>query len=210
MPDWSAFIGERLGRDAESAVVSELASHLEEVYEEARARGSSHAASIERALQEVKDWRVLATQIRLAKGEDPMRRRIRSFWLPALFTLVGASASLAACLFFRLKPHYVVVEKACLLCYWWWLATLPIFGAAGAYSSLRGEGTPWTRLAASLSPSLFIVTVMCVILATGGLDLLRDVGFDGAINWVLIPGLASMLGALPFIFQSKPAKARVL
>jgi len=208
MPDWNALICERIGYVFEAAVVSELAVHLEEVYEEARAQGLSHTASKERALQEVGDWHVLATQIRLAKGEDFMNRRIRSLWVPALVTFFGASGSLAACQFFGLQPHYVLLGNAWVSVYWWWLATLPIFGAVGAYLSLRSDGSPSARVAASLSPSLFVLTVMCVILAIGGLDLLRCLGVGlGAVGWVVIPGIASLVGALPFLLQSKPTKA---
>ncbi|HLV86948.1 MAG TPA: hypothetical protein VKV39_08240 [Candidatus Sulfotelmatobacter sp.] len=218
MPDWNELIRERLGCEAEGAVISELASHLEEVYEQARAQGLNQAASEERASQEVSDWRVLAAQIRRAKGGNFMKRRIRSFWLPALFTLVGSAGTLAAGLFFRLRPHLYVLRdyslhgagwQAEFFLHWWWLATLPIFGAMGAYLSLRADGTPWDRLAASLSPSLFVLTVMCVILAIGGSDLLQHLGFAlGTVEWVVIPGIASLLGAMPLIFQSRPSKAR--
>jgi len=220
MPDWKVLIRGRLGYHADAAVVTELASHLEEVYETARAQGLSQASSNERALQEVGDWRVLAARIRRAKGDDLMKRRICSFWLPALFTLVGASGSFVACQVFRLRPHLYVLRDyglhgaiwtVELVLYWWWLAMLAVFGAIGAYLSMRSGGNLWDRLAASLSPSLFVITVMCVIFAIGGHDLLQHLGVGlGAVEWVVIPGGASLLGALPFLFQAKPAQARVL
>jgi hypothetical protein len=220
MPEWEALVRERIGCKAEAEVVSELASHLEEVYDAAMARGMNGTASQERALQEVPDWHVLALEISRVKGGNCMKRRIRCFWLPALFTLIGAGVCFEACQFFRLRPHLYVLRdyglrgavwQAELVLNWWWLATLSILGAAGAYLSSRGGGTFWDRLAASLSPSLFVITVMCVILAIGGYDLLQHFGVGlGMVEWVVIPGAASLLGALPFLFQAKPAQARVL
>lgn len=212
MPDWNAFIRQLLGCEAEAAVVSELAAHLEEVCEEAREQGLTPTVAIERALQEVSDWRLLAAQIRRAKGEDFMNRRTHSLWVPALVTFFGASVSLATCQFFGLQPHMVWLGKAWVWLYWWWLATLPVFGAVGAYLSRRAHGTLPARLAASLFPSLIMLVVLCIILPWGlaidGFDFLRLVGFGlGAITWVVIPGIASLLGALPFLFQLKPAKA---
>ena len=46
-PHWNAFIRERLGREADAAVVAELSAHLEEVYEDARAEGLNQAAAID-------------------------------------------------------------------------------------------------------------------------------------------------------------------
>ena len=212
MPDWNAFIRERLGYRAEPTLISELAAHLEEVHEEARAQGLSPAASIDRASRQVGDWRVLGAQIRRAKGERFMNPRTRSLWLPALVTFFGASVSLATCQFFGLQPHLVWIGKAWVWLYWWWLGTLPIFAAVGAYLSRRAHGAPLARLAAGLFPSLIMLVVLCVILPLGlaidGFDFLRLVGFGlGALNWIVIPGIASLLGALPFLFQSKSAEA---
>jgi hypothetical protein len=77
--------------------------------------------------------------------------------LPALITLFGASASLAAIQFLRLQPRFVWVEGGGMTFYWQWLATLPLFGAAGAYLSQRAEGGSVTRLLAGLSPAIILL-----------------------------------------------------
>ena len=141
-----------------------------------------------------------------------MNRRTHTLWIPALITFFGASLSLAVCQFFGPQPHIVSIGKAWFWLYWWWLATLPIFGAVGAYLSRRAHGTPFARLAAGLFPSLVMFVVLCVLFPWGlvidGFDFLRLVGFGlGALNWIVIPGIASLLGALPFLFESNPAKA---
>ena len=212
MRNWKAFIREHLGSGASEEVVSELAAHLEEVYEQAQARGMNEAASTKFVLQEVDDWRILAARIRHAKEGDYMNHRTKSLWLPALATFLGASVSLMVCQFFGLQPHTVWIGKVGMSLYWAWLATLPIFGATGAHLSLRAQGCVSARLAAGLSPALIMLIVMCVILPWGlaidGFDFFRLVGFGlGVVNWVVIPAVALLLGALPFVSQPEPAKA---
>jgi hypothetical protein len=87
--------------------------------------------------------------------------------LPALITLFGASASLAAIQFLRLQPRFVWVEGGGMTFYWQWLATLPLFGAAGAYLSQRAEGGSVTRLLAGLSPAIILLIVMSLNLPWG-------------------------------------------
>jgi len=207
MPDWKEIVGERLGSRADAQAVSELAAHLEEVYEEMRARGVSGAAAAEFALQEVQDWRVFAIAIRRAREGNSMNYRTKSLWLPALATFFGASISLMVCQFFGLEPHMVWIGKIGLTLYWVWLATLPLFGAIGALLSRRASGLISARLAAGLSPALIMLAVLCVILPWGmaidGFDFFRLVGFGlGAVNWVVLPACALALGALPFLAET--------
>ena len=87
--------------------------------------------------------------------------------------------------------------------YWPWLATLPIFGAIGAYISQRAQGLTPARFAAALSPALVMLIVMLLVLPFGlamdGVHFLRLVSFGiGLINWVVVPALALLTGALPF------------
>lgn len=213
MPDWNVFVRRGLGPGADEDVVSELAMHLEEVYEQARARGFDETSSIEFASQEVENWRVLESAIRRAKSEENMmNHRTRSLWLPALATFFGASVSLALCQFFGLKPHMVWVGRMGISLDWLWLVTLPIFGAAGAHLSRRANGPVLARLAAGLFPSIIMLIVMFVVLPWGlvidGFDFFRLVGFGlGVVNWVVIPAIALLLGALPFLSQATPANA---
>jgi hypothetical protein len=189
-------------------VVCELASHLEEIYEEARSRGLSDAAALEQTLQEVEDWHVLAREISCVK-EDRMNCRTKGLWLPALITLLGTSAALALSQYPRMGPRLVWIGGWAITLYWTWLATLPAFGALGAYLSRRAETTAKVRLVASLSPALVMLIVMCIILPFGlaidGFHFFRLVGFGlGLINWVAIPGLALLAGAAPFLGTTLP------
>jgi len=210
MRDWKELVKERLAvqglpESDEEEVIAELAAHLEEAYEDARLRGLTEGIAVEAALQGVEDWHVLAANICRAKAqEDSMNHRTRSLWLPALVALLGASVSLMLTQFLGMQPHLVWIGRMGMTFYWPWLATLPFFGAVGAYLSQCAQGATRARLAAGLSPALIMLIVMCLILPWGllidGLDFFRLVSFGlGLANWVVIPGVALLVGALPFL-----------
>lgn len=199
------FEGCDLPRQVRDEVTAELAAHLEEIDENARANGITQAAATELALQEVDDWRVLVSEIaRVKSKEGLMNHRTKSLWLPALATFLGASLSLMICQFCGMRPHLVWVIGVGMSFYWPWLATLPIFGAVGAYLSQRSQGLTSARLAAALSPALVMLIVMLLILPFGmaidGVHFLQLVSFGiGLTNWVMIPAVALLVGALPFL-----------
>lgn len=214
MENWQQRVREhleacKLPREIRDEVVNELAAHLEEMDEEARARGLSETAAVEVALQEVKDWRVLAEDICRAKAEEEqMNHRTKSLWLPALMNLAGASLALMLMQLLGMRPGVIWMGKLAITCYWAWLASLPLFGAAGAYLSQRARGAARARLAAGLSPALVMLIVMSLILPWGlaidGVDFIRLVGFGLAlVTWVVIPGVALLVGALPFLWSGR-------
>ena len=199
-----------LPRQVQHEVIVELAAHLEETEENARANGMTRAAAMELALQEIDDWHVLASKIaRIKSEEDFMNQRTKTLWLPALATLFGASISLAMCQFLGMRPRLVWVLGVGVSFYWPWLATLPIFGAVGACLSQRAHGLAPARLAAALSPALVMLIVMLLVLPFGlamnGVQFLRLVSFGiGLVNWVVIPAAALLVGALPFLHKDGP------
>jgi len=213
MLDWRRRIREYLdARELPAAmreeVVYELAAHLEESYEQARWRGLDEAAAAEAALNEVEDWRGLAADICRAKSEEgSMNYRTKSLWLPALTTLLGASVSLALMQFLGMRPHVVSIAGMGVTFYWPWLATLPIFGAMGAWLSRRGQGKRSACLVAGLSPAVLMLIVMVGLvlpfgLVIDGMDFIRLVGLGIALTmWVVIPGIALLVGALPFLWS---------
>jgi len=86
-PDWTKLVRERLGemRSCNQDVVTELAAHLEEVYEEACARRSNETEAMRFALEQVDDWQVLGAEIARAKSEeDSMDHRTKIVLLPAI------------------------------------------------------------------------------------------------------------------------------
>ncbi len=211
--DWKKIVRERMKSSSSphnmnEEVIAELAAHLEETCEHMHARGLTESAALAASLQEVNNWRVLAAEIHRATEEDPMNHRTKSLWLPALLTLLGASVSLMAAQFLGQRPHLVWFHGMGITLYWPWLAGLPLFGAMGAYLSQRAHGPLRARLAAGLSPALTMMTVMLLILPWGfaidGFHFFTLVGFGvGLANWVALPALALIIGALPFLHQRR-------
>ena len=220
MGNWQQKVRENLAAcplsgDIQDEVVVELAFHLQEAYEEARTVGMSHDSAIHVALEQVGDWRALARNIRRAKAEEvSMNNRTKSLWLPALMTLLGANTSLALFQYLGARPHLVWVGNVALTFYWAWLATLPIFGALGAYLSRRAQSSAWARLAAGVAPALVMLIVMGLILPWGlaveGIHFFRLVSFGlGLTNWVAIPAVALLAGVSPFLHRAEPAAQQI-
>jgi hypothetical protein len=86
-----------------------------------------------------------------------------------------------------------------------WLFALPLFGAAGAYSSRRVGGHNLACLGAALFPSVIMLCLFSLILPVALIvdqpfTSLRLVAYAVSIlNWVVLPGLALLLGAMPFL-----------
>jgi len=211
-PDWKKIVRERMASPnspliLKEEVIAELAAHLEETCEEAQSCGLDASAALERTLQEVNDWHVLAAKIRRAKSkEDPMNARTKTLWLPALASLLGASLAMTLLQRVGVRPRLVWTGQVEMAFYVPWLALLPLFGASGAYLSRRAGGTVRTRVTASLAPVLWLL-LLCILtepleLASRGFSSLLYFGY-GLAQYVAIPGIALLLGALPFLRESR-------
>ena len=220
MPDWKQIVGDRLGAlhlpaETKDDVVAELALHLEEVSENARNAGLSGSAATALALEEVQNWRALAAQISRARSkEGVMNRRIKSLWLPAMAGVLGAGLAVTALHWIDVSPHYVF--RGSYLChapsgtcagiaisfYWPWLAATPAIGALGAYLSRRAGGRVGSRLLAGLAPALLIFLGSFLTQPVVPIASFSHYYFYCVTNWVLIPGLLLLLGALPFLQKS--------
>jgi len=208
MPDWKKLVRKRLQgspRVCRQDVIAELAAHLEETHEHACASGLCETEAIQLALREVGDWHALQAGIARARTEeDFMNHRTKSLWLPALTTFLGASLALMLCQFLGMPPHLLWIHSIGMTFYWPWLASLPIFGAAGAHLSQRAKGAIPARLAAGLFPALIMLIVMLLILpiclAIDGVQFLQVASFGlGLINWVALPAFALAIGTVPFL-----------
>lgn len=103
MHNWQQLVREKLiceatknggrARAQRDDVIRELAAHLEEVYEEARACSSGDPEAMQIALHQVDDWQALATEIVRAKSEEDsmntMSHRTKTVLLPAIAILFG-------------------------------------------------------------------------------------------------------------------------
>ena len=201
MRDWSAVIEARLaalGLDAEreAQIRAELAGHLEDAYADAVRRGCDDGDAAACALAHVGDWTDLADVIRRADQEgDPMTRDARTLLLPGMVTLCCASAVVFGML--RFVPSWawtndrlsvrLVAPALLLVCY---LA----LGAFGASWSRRAGGSVAARFVAGLFPLALHLGILATVLV-----LHIDFRLVGALGFIVIPGIALTIGALPFL-----------
>lgn len=232
MPDWKAVVvshlkGIDLDASAQKEVVAELADHLEDRYEQFLAQGMIEADAHRLTLDEAPDWpRLVGDITRSKRREDPMNRRSRILWLPGLVAF--STASILLMILQRLtvwrptlllsleriagfRPTFWWKDQVDVIYLCWWIL-LPLCGAAGAYLSRRAGGTRFACIAASLFPSIVMLCIFCFVLPVSLVidknTVVRQhpIYFVLAmVNWTMVPGLALILGALPFLPRRPPA-----
>lgn len=212
MRDWKILVHDKLGPlganfPEHEEIASELACHLEDVYEHRRAQGSSESEAVESALGELAEGRKAGRNIQKSK-EGPMNERTRKFWLPAFASVAAACTLVAVVAQLSYLPRVILMrsEVATLVYPIWILGQLPL-GALGAYCSRRAGGSRFTRLTAGLFPSVVMLAGMIVVILVQTLLQGRfDFGsVDGGmfaramVSVILIPTVALLLGTLPFL-----------
>lgn len=216
MPDWQRLVRERLsgcGLPAaqQNEVFVELAAHLEDRFELERASGLDEPEAFRHALNEVDNWRALARKIHRARRQEVvMNHRTRSLWVPGLVCTLAAMGSRMLLVMAGIGPRVLYAgskaASAGLEIYLPWLVMLPAIGALAAYLSQRADGRRPARIVAALFPclvfvGLFILGLTVTILSRHPTPP-RQLFFAFAVaelNWIVIPGAALFLGALPFI-----------
>jgi hypothetical protein len=157
-------------------------------------------------MRQVSDWNVLQRHIRNAKErEHLMHNRVRQLWFPGLLTLTLATALLPMLLKLGLEPRIVSWNGPdTILFYVPWLMALPLFGALGAYVSLRAGGSARRILFSgtfpllSLAACFFVILPLSIVLDRSLAFHLTLAGFlDLLLSWVVAPGAALLMGALP-------------
>ncbi|MGH9735041.1 MAG: hypothetical protein ACRD8A_10690 [Candidatus Acidiferrales bacterium] len=227
MPDWRRIVSEKLGRlrlptAQKEAIAAELASHLEEVYEEQRQLGSPAPQAFDAALSEVFDWTELTRRIHNAKREERiMNDRTRQLWLPGLASFWAAMIYDAAVQWLgfghgdaplRFGPYRVPGVN-----YVVWLIAAFACGALGAYLSRRAGGARSTRTAAALFTSVVLLVAVVIVITIGAVGRATGLAFttldftlliQPLVMVILIPSAAMLVGALPFLAGTnlKPAK----
>jgi hypothetical protein len=229
VPDWKAIVVSHLqdvdlDTSAKQEVAAELAGHLEDRYEHLLAQGMIEAEAQRVALEEAPDWQELIENVQRTKHtEDRMNRRTKTLWLPGLVAFAAASILLMA------LQRLIMLHPALLLTLdrvvgfrptlWWkdqadviyvcWWILLPLCGGAGAYLSRRAGGTRFACIAASLFPSIVMLCIFCFVLPASlvveknNFVMKHPLYFVLAmLNWTMVPGLALIVGALPFLPRS--------
>jgi hypothetical protein len=127
--------------------------------------------------------------------------RIKRLWLSVAVTWMGTILS-----FIVLRridhPELILRRPIPVIFHLPWLATLILVGAAGAYLAQCADAPRKTRLVVATSPALLLGIVLLLLLpwryADGYPWALTFFAID-AENWAVVPGLALLLGALPFL-----------
>lgn len=211
MLNWQELVRQRLsGLALDTAdrdeIHAELAAHLEESYEAFCVEGYPQREAVERTLVQVADWQDLQRKILTARRrKQPMQKRVHQLWIPGLLTMTLSTIFLIVLQKFGFQPRLVGSGPNGILFYAPWLASLPFFGALGAYLSTRGGGLLGTTLLASVFPALALTTVFLLMFpidfvveqvigrhvdfGTVATELLRD-----GIDWILVPGVALLTG----------------
>jgi len=186
MPDWKEMVRERmfvlnLPPDAEKEIISELAAHLEDGYQNEIARGLRESEARQRVLSEVQ-WNKLAREIRrAARKEESMTNRTRALWLPAIVNVtvaavllvilveLGADARMTRSSLLAIdqiamdhRDHlnlFIPIYKMLGMTHLSWLLTLPLSAAAGCLMARRAHASAGARLIVGLAPSLLWLAV---------------------------------------------------
>jgi hypothetical protein len=225
MPEWKRMVHDNLklglGPQPDEEVVSEVAGHLEDLHHDLRQRGLSESEALRLTVEAVDDWKDLTRKIRRTKRQEAvMNNRTKTLWLPGLMAFAASSILLTILqrlimmrptLFIalehiiRLHPTFWWRNQAVVIYLCWWVL-LPLCGAAGACLSRRAGGTRRACAAASLFPSLVMFCLFCCILPVSMVIdknsylMQHPLYFVLAmVNWIMVPGLALILGALPFL-----------
>jgi len=135
-----------------------------------------------------------------------MNNRTKTLWLPGLISLAGSMAWMMILQRALPQPEMRLNHAGLPLLYQLlWLATLPLFGAASALLSRRSGGDRLSSLTAALSPSIVMIPLW-IALATRMNHPSPRQWFNllcGVLNWIVLPGAALLLGALPFLRASR-------
>jgi hypothetical protein len=220
VPDWQKLVAEKLEspeltEPQKQEIVAELASHLEDVYEERTARGLSESRAVDAALAEVVDWRQLTRKLAYAKHQEGiMNDRTRQLWLPGFASVSAAVAIEVALARLSYEPFNIARSHTTQIMYGLWFVGQLFCGATGAFLSRRAGGNRSARIAAALFTSGVLLTTMLIVITICAIGRATGVGFASlemnllikpVFAVVLIPSIALLVGALPFLSDGKPA-----
>jgi hypothetical protein len=133
-----------------------------------------------------------------------MRNRVSQLWIPGLITLFGSAALLAIFEIVGLRPLVLHPgDPSSLVLYFPWLFSLPLFGALGAYLSLRARAKGLAVYCAGAFPVLIMAAALLAVFLValvldrhGSLRIVTSAFAAAILNWILLPGFFLLLGDL--------------
>ena len=176
MPDWNALLRERLKSlslppSLRDEIVAELASHLEEAYEDFSRRGLSAWEAERLAFADLGDVEKLAKEIYRIKREGQkmsgISKTTRTTWLPGLAGLALLNLIWMALTRADIPPRLFELGFATVPVYLPLLISMPCIGALVAWLSLRAGGDCRARLIAALFSIAALPLVACAGVANG-------------------------------------------
>lgn len=220
MPDWEKLVRQktatlRLTPSQKEEITAELASHLEEIYEEQRAHGVAEARAADEAIRAIGDWEKLKRRVRRAKFEENlMNNRTKQLWLPgmaAFWATMGCEVALSRIGDGPISGGHFFNPFNSALFYSVWLLAQLACGALAAYLSRRAGGTRSTRVGAALFTSAILLTTMAIVITICAIGRVTGLAFASldfmllikpVATVVLLPSVAMLAGALPFLNET--------
>ena len=144
--------------------------------------------------------------------QDPqhlLNHRTRTVWLPGLASLGASMAVLMVSTRAGLHPFFLARGLANQVVYLPWLLLLPACGAAGAYLSGRAGGERPARAAAGLFPAITLLVLGSFLTLARVVVFVEPRWFHTSLAvtlGVVVPGVALLLGTLPFLKTAKLEK----
>ncbi len=214
MPDWQSLARRRLTPLAldsarENEIIAELAGHLEDLYADLVRQGIPEEEAVQSTLSAAADWDELRREIQRAGNEEIiMNYRVKTLWLPGACT-IALSGIVLRLLQIPAAPVPRVLwpwRSTELVIYWWWLLSLPVIGAIGAYWSRHAGGRFLERALAVSLPALGMVCLPLLMFPFVLVyDLIRYQSFPVVpmalllLGWGVLPEAALLVGSLPFL-----------
>ena len=145
-----------------------------------------------------------------------MKNRVSRFWIPALASFGLASLVLLTFTTIGMQPHYLVSVRVGLglwLFYGCWLVAHIASGGLAAFLSRRAGGSRWQRILSSLFPAAVMLSLWGAVIPVSATIqhnayvVAHPFYYSfGIFPWVVFPGIALLIGALPFLGSAKPAE----
>jgi len=219
--DWNALVRNRLtglelDRHREDQIHEEIAAHLEDCYSEARHRGDTDDEAAARTLALVTDWQVLARSLQHAeRGEGLMSADAKTMLLPGLAAMVAAALAVFGVIPMLPSSLWVAPPVSMhVLVSALFAAPYVACGALGAWWSRRVGGTLSRRLVAGFFPLLLNLSIVVAAIALSNVtERQAHPGFGVNVQpgvliaFLLVPGMALMMGILPFLKEPSTCAA---